>query len=78
VVEAACTQDELKLLAQAIHALPARCREIMILRQIEGVPQKEIAARLGLSVLTVQVHVVNGLRRLETYFRQRETMHHDG
>ena len=71
VVETACTQDELKLLAQAIHALPCRCREVMILRQIDGVPQKEIAARLGISVLTVQVHVVNGLRRIEEYFHQR-------
>jgi RNA polymerase sigma-70 factor (ECF subfamily) len=69
VVETACTHDELKLLAEAIHMLPGRCREVMILRQIEGIPQKEIAARLGISVLTVQVHVVNGLRRIEACFR---------
>jgi len=68
--ETACTNDELALLARAIHALPARCRHVMILRQIEGIPQKEIAARLGLSELTVQTHVVHGLRRLEAFFRQ--------
>ena len=71
VAEAACTRDELALLAQALHALPGRCREVMLLRQIEGVPQKEIARRLGLSELTVQTHVVHGLRRLEAYFRKR-------
>ena len=66
--EAACTGDELRLLAEAIHRLPARCQEVIILRQIHGLPQKEIAARLGISVLTVQVHVVKGLRRIEEFF----------
>jgi RNA polymerase sigma-70 factor (ECF subfamily) len=69
VAETVCTQDELQLLARAIQDLPPRCRAIMILRQIEGVPQKEIAARLGISVLTVQTQVVNGLRRIEEFFR---------
>ena len=70
VVESACTRDELAMLAQAFHSLPPRCRQVMLLRQIEGVPQKEIAARLGMSELTVQTHVVHGLRKLEAYFRR--------
>lgn len=68
VVESACTADELALLARAFEALPARCRAVMVLRQIDGLSQKEIAARLGMSVLTVQVHVVKGLRRIEAFF----------
>jgi RNA polymerase sigma factor (sigma-70 family) len=71
VAETACTNDELALLAQAIHALPNRCREVMILRQIQGVSQKGIAQRLGLSELTVQTQVVQGLRRIEAFFRAR-------
>ncbi len=70
VVELACTREEIASLARALDALPARCREVMILRQIEGVPQKEIARRLGLSELTVQTHVVNGLRRLEAFMHR--------
>ena len=46
-------------------------REVIVLRKIDGLSQKEIAARLGLSELTVQVHVVRGLRRLEDFFRSR-------
>lgn len=68
--ESACRSDELVLLAQAIRSLPSRCREVIILRQIEGVSQKEIARRLGISELTVQTHVVHGLRRLETCLRR--------
>lgn len=71
VAEVACTREEIALLAQALLDLPPRCREVMLLRQIEGVPQKEIARRLGLSELTVQTHVVNGLRRIEEFMRRR-------
>lgn len=63
--EAACRNEELWLLAQAIAALPARCREVMILRKIEGLSQRDIAVRLGITEGTVQVHVGRGLRQLE-------------
>lgn len=69
--ESACTREEIGLLAQALAELPPRCREVMLLRQIQGVPQKEIARQLGLSELTVQTHVVNGLRRLESILHRR-------
>jgi len=67
-VDAAILREEVELLTQAIHALPPRCREVMILRKIEGRSQREIAARLGLAEGTVQVHIVQGLRRLEGTF----------
>jgi len=70
VVEIACTREEIALLARAFDALPARCREVMMLRQIEGVPQREIARQLGLSELTVQTHVVHGLRRIEAFMHR--------
>jgi len=69
VAEAVSTREEVALLARAFDALPGRCREVMILRQLQGRSQKEIAAQLGLSELTVQTHVVQGLRRMRTFFR---------
>lgn len=71
--DAACHREQLWLLAQAIHALPARCRQVMILRKIEGLSQKEIAVRLGISEGTVQVHIGRGLRHLEDFFLKIET-----
>ncbi len=65
--EAACKRDEIVLLAAAIDSLPTRCREILILRKLRGVPQKEIAAQLGLSEQTVQVQVSRGVRRCEAF-----------
>lgn len=74
-VEAACTDEEVALLLEAIDALPRRCREIMILRKLERVPQKEIARRLGLSVQTVQVQIGRGTRRCEAFLRARGVCH---
>lgn len=71
VDETACRADELRLLAQAIHLLPARCREVMILRKIEGLSQKEIAHRLGIAEGTVQIQVGRGLRHIEEFFAKR-------
>jgi RNA polymerase sigma factor (sigma-70 family) len=69
--EIACTRDEIVLLAQAIDALPPRCREIVILRKLRGLPQKAIAAQLGISVQTVQVQVLRGVKRCEAFLAQQ-------
>ncbi|MBI2497705.1 MAG: RNA polymerase sigma factor [Opitutae bacterium] len=68
---AAARQQEIELLVDAIDALPARCREIFILRKLQGVSQKDIAARLGLSEQTVQVQAARGLRRVAEDLRRR-------
>jgi RNA polymerase sigma-70 factor (ECF subfamily) len=68
--EKAAANQELMLLAAAIDALPTRCREIVILRKLQGVPQKAIAAQLGLSEQTVQVQVLRGVKRCEKFLRQ--------
>jgi len=69
--EVACAREEVALLASAIDALPARCREILILRKLRGVSQKAIAAQLGLSEQTVQVQVSRGVRRCEEFLKSR-------
>jgi RNA polymerase sigma factor (sigma-70 family) len=35
-------------------SLPNRCREIVVLRKLEGLSQKETAAQLGLSEKTIE------------------------
>jgi RNA polymerase sigma-70 factor (ECF subfamily) len=53
---------ELERVRRLIAALPDRCREIFELRRIEGVPQREIAARLGLPEHTVEQQATRGLK----------------
>jgi RNA polymerase sigma-70 factor (ECF subfamily) len=71
VVELVCRKQELALLAEAIHALPQRCREVLLLRKIKGLPQKEIAALLGIAEHTVEVLAAKGTRRCAEFLRAR-------
>jgi RNA polymerase sigma-70 factor (ECF subfamily) len=62
---------ELELLTQAIQSLPDRCREVLTLRKIEGLSQREIATRMGISEHTVEAQVANGMRRCAQFLRER-------
>ncbi len=61
--EAAAKNQELELLTKAIQSLPDRCRQVLTLRKIYGLSQREIAAQLGLSEHTVEAQIGNGMRR---------------
>ncbi|HRE83576.1 MAG TPA: sigma-70 family RNA polymerase sigma factor [Opitutaceae bacterium] len=58
-------------LTEALRALPERCREVMLLRYLDGCSGKEIAARLGISVGTVKGHLLKGVRDCARYFEAR-------
>jgi RNA polymerase sigma-70 factor (ECF subfamily) len=64
-------RQELDLLAEAIRTLPERCREVFLMRKVQGISQKEIAARLGISENTVETLVAKGVRRCGEYLRAR-------
>lgn len=70
-LDALSRQQEQRLLAEAIKALPERCREVLLLRKIHGVSQREIALRLGISENTVESLVSRGVRRCGKYLRKR-------
>jgi RNA polymerase sigma-70 factor (ECF subfamily) len=63
--------QEIEVLADAIEALPERCRAVFILRQIENLSQREIAQRLGIAEHTVESQLTKGLRRCEAFFAAR-------
>lgn len=71
VIEQVSTTQEVALLLDAIDVLPNRCREIFILRKLQGLSQKEIAAQLGLSEQTVQVQVGRGARKCAEFLRRQ-------
>lgn len=63
---ATAIQEELKRhLIEVVGALPNRYREIVIMRKFEEIPQKVVAARLGLSERTVENLLARGIVKVE-------------
>jgi RNA polymerase sigma factor (sigma-70 family) len=75
VVELVCRRQELALLTEAIHSLPERCREVLLLRKIKGLSQKEIAGLLGIAEHTVEALAAKGTRRCADFLRARGVNH---
>lgn len=67
--QAAMHEQELELLAQAIDALPDRCREVFLLRRFENASHQEIAAQLGMAPNTVNAHLVTAMVRVRAHLR---------
>ena len=51
-------------LADAVQALPERCRQVFELSRVQGLRQQEIAAEMGISVKTVEAQMGKALRML--------------
>jgi RNA polymerase sigma factor (sigma-70 family) len=57
----AMARDELRKLHIALERLPSRSREAVVLKRIEGLTGREIAARMGISEAAVSKHIDNGI-----------------
>jgi RNA polymerase sigma-70 factor (ECF subfamily) len=72
--QALVARDELKRLRAIVEALPTQQRRVFTLRKVYALPPAEIAERLGLSVSTVEKHLVKAVRACaEALAREDET-----
>jgi RNA polymerase sigma factor (sigma-70 family) len=71
VVETLERRQRREALTEALRALPERCREVMLLRYLDGCSGTEIAARLGISLGTVKGHLLKGVRDCARFFEAR-------
>ena len=53
-----------RIIDAAIDRLSPRCREVFRMSYLEDIPDKEIAARLGISVRTVENQIYAALKQL--------------
>ena len=61
-------RDEILAVADALARLPKPCRETIILRRLEGLSQRDVAQRLGISEKMVEKHMAHGVRLLIALF----------
>jgi len=57
-------RQEVERLQIALDNLPDRCREVVVLRKVRGLSQREVARQLGIEESTVEQHLAKGLRLL--------------
>jgi RNA polymerase sigma-70 factor (ECF subfamily) len=57
-------RDELRRLQTALDRLPERPRQAVVMRRVEGLTGREIAARMGISEAAVSKHIDAGIRAL--------------
>ena len=60
----ASARDELRRVQTGHDSLPARCREIISLRKIDGLSSRDVARRLGIGVDAVDHQTSMGMRAL--------------
>lgn len=60
----ASSRDELCRVQAGLNTLPPRCREVIVLRKIQGLSQKETAEHLGVSIKAVEQQTTRGMRTL--------------
>jgi RNA polymerase sigma factor (sigma-70 family) len=68
----AVAHDELRTVARAFERLTPRCREVVWLRRVEDLSQREVAARLGIAETVVEKQIAKAMRRFaDALFRER-------
>lgn len=60
-------RDELRRLQLGLQNLPTKCRQVVELRKIHGMSQREVATRLGISEDTVERQTLLGMRALADF-----------
>jgi RNA polymerase sigma factor (sigma-70 family) len=60
-------RDELRRLQTALDRLPRRCREAVVMKQVDGLSRREVAGRMGVSEDTVKRHIANGMAALADF-----------
>ena len=61
-------REQLQALAEAIASLPKSCRDVFVLRRVQGLSQREVAGQLRLSENTVEHHMTKALALLVDLF----------
>ncbi len=65
-------QESLGIYCEAVAALPEKCRQVFLLRKVHGLAHKEIAARMSLSVSSVEKYLLRGILECKAFVQEYE------
>ena len=63
-------RQAVRLYCEAVDALPKRCRQVYLLRKVNGMRHKEIAEQLGITTGAVEKHLCNGVKSCRAYIKE--------
>lgn len=67
--EAVSREHRLRLLDEAVRSLPEKCRQIFMLKKIDGLPYEEIERRLGVTRNTISAQLTIGVMKCRDYLQ---------
>lgn len=65
-------QQKISGYCDAIASLPPQCRKVFMLRKVQAMSHKDIAAAMNISISSVEKHMALGIVKFETYMQERE------
>lgn len=65
-------QERLGLYCEAIASLPEKCRQVVLLRKVQGLTHKDIGERMNLSISSVEKYLRQGILACQAYLRVHE------
>lgn len=65
----------LGLHCEAVAELAPQCRQVYLLRKVQGFSHKEIAEHMGIAVSTVEKHLMKSIAQCDRYVRERVEAH---
>jgi RNA polymerase sigma-70 factor (ECF subfamily) len=76
VAKTVSRDEKVRRLIEAIDGLPPRCREVVVLRKLKLLPQREVAERLGISEKGVEIQLLRGRTKCRSYLRKHGIRSH--
>jgi RNA polymerase sigma factor (sigma-70 family) len=64
--------QELWHLSYAFDQLPAKCREVVWMRKVQGLSQRDVGTKLHIAETTVEKHMARGIRLLAKFLFDEE------
>jgi RNA polymerase sigma-70 factor (ECF subfamily) len=65
-------QQSLGLYCEAVALLPEKCRQVFLLRKVHGLPHREIAERMRLSLSSVEKYLRQGILACQAHIETHE------